>query len=494
MAARGSSRKTAPQADPPVLAGLPDALLPAGRALVTAVERGDETAQEAALARFLESGFSQLEQVPVCAAFLARLYEERESWLSRRVQTQELIQEMSAGQAILTCVVAGEWVMERDFVKLTRLADGMLAARLHLRAPDCLDLMLAAASSLAILKHARAMSLLNHVEECQKAGVVVDSILLEEARRRAALGSVVAAADQATREMWDRRLQQPGRDWTWSTPQERQALRDLAEWLEPAHPSAADFARVVPPAWWDLWTRQVLTAPAPMPVEPPPVESTAPAPALTPRPEPASWAGTRLTNLEEEKPIPPAWERYLRLGWFVSGGLTGMLVAMLLPGRVKPNASTAAEPAREVPKAIAIQPPETGGWLEVERARLTGELEHVGRLGAVKAAGWTENAAFLTGRTPELPAQSQMYRKLLVLLHLDPPQDPETRGMVPRLLLRRSADEETLRLWERCVENRSLMTGEIAATAREALNQPALPWTESQRARLQKLAGSTPAG
>ena len=489
MATRGSSSKKNAGSDLAELTGLPEAVLATGRALAAAVEREDESGMEMALARFLEAGFGQLEQVPASAAFIARLFEGRESWVSRRLQTQELIQEMASGQAILTCVVASEWVMEREFVKLIRLADGMLAARLHLRAPDCLDLMLATACSLAVLKHARAVSLLHHVEACQKDGVAVDEGLLAEARHRVAVGAVVAAADQATREMWDQRLAKPGREWSWSSLQERKALRDLAEWLEPGHPAAADFERVVPPAWWDLWLRQQLTSASPAQEQ---AEGNAIDDTVEAKPETANWVGARWTG--DEAPLVPSWERWLRLGWFLAGGLVGVLVAVLFSSRSAAPAPEAAVSPPEVPKAIAIASPSSLTWLEEERARLTEELANVGRLGAVKAASWVENAAFLTGRTPELPVQSQMYRKLLVLLHLDPPQDTETRGMVPRLLLRRGADEETLRLWERCVEARSLMTGQIAATAREALNEPALTWTEAQRQRLEKLAVSTPAG
>jgi len=113
---------------------------------------------------------------------------------------------------------------------------------------------------------------------------------------------------------------------------------------------------------------------------------------------------------------------------------------------------------------------------------------HVGRLGTVKAAGWKENAGFLTGLTPDLPSQSQMYRKMLVLLHLDPPEDEETRSMVPRLLLRRAADEELVSLWERCLDAGVALVPEIAAAAREALSQPSLTWTPDQRQRLIKLS------
>ncbi len=485
MAARGNSRTPARQAEWPVLAGLPESLLETGRSLAEAVAGSDEATNEAALARFLEAGFSHLDSVQASAAFLARLFEGREPWLARRLQTQELIQEMASGQAMLTCVVAGEWVMEKDFVKLARLADGMLAAKQHLRTADCLDVMLAAASSLAVMKNTRAASLLHQVEDCQKNGAAVDAALLREARQRVSAGSVVAAADQTARELWDQRLQPPVRDWSWSSPKELQALRDLAEWLEPGHPAAPQFARVAPAAWWDLWTRQAVTVPAPV-IEPP---STPPPQEIKPEPAPAAnWAEGLLTRPGGSEIPKQGWDLKQHLMGFLAGSAAGVILTLLAGGGSE--ADTPAAGADQLPKAVAISPSSNSnaGWLLEERERLAEELEHVGRFGAVKAGGWGENALFLTGRTPELPVQSQMYRKLLVLLHLDPPQDAETRGMVPRLLLRRAADEETVRLWERCVEAGSNMTPEIAAAAREALNQPSLPWTAEQRQRLELLA------
>jgi hypothetical protein len=461
------------------MVGLSEGVRGMADALLKAIGSGDEGKQEEALRLFFAEVFNRPEMVAEGAAFLARTYEEREPWLAQRVGTPELVQEMATGQAMLTCLAAGEWVMQRDFTRLIRLADGMLAAKMHLKSEDCLVLMLAMASTLALVKQPRAVSLLNHVLDCQKEGAVIDEGLLNEARQRLQIADVIGASNQSIREMWDLRFLSPTKNWDWTGPQERQALRELGEWLTPEHAAASEFEKIVPVVWWDLWwvkCQQVV------------VERND---------EVAPWTGGLLsaegTDLggefggEEEGAVNE--EQRLRLGWFLAGGVTGALAAVLLQviagggGKVKEDSVESAE----VGKVVRKEGSEAVTWCNEERERLAGELVHVGRLGAVKASGWAENAGFLSGLTADLPSQSQMYRKMLTLLHLDPPKDGETRMMVPRLLLRRGADEELVGLWEHCVEGQTGMQMEIAAAAREALEQPSLTWTAEQRTRLQRL-------
>jgi hypothetical protein len=449
-------------------------------ALLEAMGSGDEARQEEVLRMFFAEVFNRPEIVAEGAAFLARTYEGREPWLAQRVGTPELVQEMATGQAMLTCLAAGEWVMQRDFTRLIRLADGMLAAKMHLKSEDCLVLMLAMASTLALVKQPRAVSLLNYVLECQKEGADIDEGLLKEARQRLQIADVIGASNQAIREMWDLRFLSPTKQWDWTGPQERQALRELGEWLTPEHAAASEFEKIVPVVWWDLWwvkSRRVEV-----------VERSE---------EVAPWTGGLLSaegpemggefGGEEEAAVNE--EQRLRLGWFLAGGVTGALAAVLLQviaggdGKVKEDRLESVE----VGKVVRKEGSEAVTWCNEERERLAGELVHVGRLGAVKASGWAENAGFLSGLTADLPSQSLMYRKMLTLLHLDPPKDAETRMMVPRLLLRRGADEELVGLWEHCVEGQTGMQVEIAAAAREALEQPSLTWTAEQRTRLQRL-------
>jgi hypothetical protein len=398
--------------------------------------------------------------------------------------------------------------MAQDTVRLGRLAEGMLAARMQLKHPDCLDMMLGVALSLALLKPSRAQSLLAHVEECRRAGIEVDELLLEDVRGRLQLVEVIGAADQATRQMWDERLSQPQREWSWQKPNELRALRELAEWLVPGHPAAAAFARVVPPAWWELW----LTHKG---ANPPPVEMQAVLPlrpivATEPRSpgdansiegiESGSDAAADADPLREAVDSP-GWETRLRLGWFTAGGILGALAAVVLqvmdPVATDLTATGEGNHQPDPGPAVSEQPrPEgpayaenaSGSWCREERARLAEELEPVTRLGAVKKGTWSDHSIFLTGQTPELPLASGMFRKVLTLLHLDPPVDPETRMNVPRLLLRRAQDEEVILLWEKCVEGDSGLAPEIAAAAAESLDQPSMPWTPEQRERLARLA------
>jgi|GEM_PF-5297955 len=486
MAKRNPHAPSLPGLEDPKISGLPEEIRPVAEALLQA-GAGEEVIHEEALRRFIEGVFNHPLLVPKGAAFLTQAYEGREAWLSKHLGTPELVQEMATGQALLTCVAAGEWVARRDFTRLLRLAEGMLAARLHLRAPDCLDLMSAMASTLALIKQPKALALISHVEECRREGLGIDEGLLAEARHRLQLADVVGAANQSTRELWDQRLLNPSKDWTWSSEQERQMLLDLAEWLPPGHPASADFARIVPSVWWDLLQARHQALPS--------IElKAAPEPRLE---EAAAWTGGMLEPeaLEEIKEGEVESETGLRvrLGWFVAGGLTGALAVVLL--QVLTGGGAESKVPSAIPVTASVQTASAGVegsaatlWCNAEKERLAGELVHVGRLGAVKAAGWRENAGFLTGLTPDLPSQSQMYRKMLVLLHLDPPQDPETRSMVPRLLLRRAADEELVSLWERCRDAGVALGPEIAAAAREALDQPSLSWTPDQRKRLIKLS------
>lgn len=480
MAKRKVTDATLPGFEDPRLGGLSEGVRGMADKLLTGAASGEELKHDEALRLFFSEVFNRPEIVAEGAAFLARTYEGREVWLSQRVGTPELVQEMSTGQAMLTCLVAGEWVMRRDFTRLVRLADGMLAAKMQLKSEDCLILMLAMASTLALVKQPRAVSLVNYVVECQREGVVIDEGLLREARQKLQIADVIGASNQATREMWDLRFLNPSKEWDWTGRQERQALRELGDWLTPGHPAADDFAKIVPVVWWDLWMMKSQQ-----------VE------VVEPKEEVAAWTGGLLSadspdldgDFGGDESGTGREEQRLRLGWFLAGGVTGALAAVLLQvfagGDVEVKEKSGVAAAVET--VVRNQGGESVTWCNEERERLSGELVHVGRLGAVKASGWAENAGFLSGLTADLPSQSQMYRKMLMFLHLDPPNDTETRMMVPRLLLRRGADEELVGLWEHCVEGQTGMRVEIAAAAKEALEQPSLSWTAEQRARLQRL-------
>lgn len=473
-----------------VVLSLPETLRAAARALVVAAEKG-ETAHVESMQRFLEVGFSKPDHLLAAALFLVEFYEGAESWLAHYIGVQEMVQELSHGGVALTGVVAEQWMIQRDMVRLMRLVDGLLAAKLHLKAADCLNVMLALTCSIALHKPQRAAALLAHVEACSKGDSgQVDGELLAAARQRMAVAEVVAPADHATRDMWDQRLQRPGGDWPWASVRERKALSDLAEWLTPGHLAENSFAATVPPAWWDLrCRRERVERQGDLFAE----ES------IREREEPkgASWAPSHLAGADEapllEDQVVGVVESLLeikvRLCWFGAGIAAGVLAAGLIwlvwggGGARGPGALDRAELEK-----IIGPGQDWMAWRLEEMRTLAGDLIMVGGVEKLRGGTWAENAALLTGRTVDLPLQSQRYRRMLAYLHLDPPLDAEVRIRLPRLLLDCAPNEDSLRLWERCLLAGLPLRREIALAAQEALSRPALRWDSGQRERLSVLA------
>jgi hypothetical protein len=474
---------------------LPEALRGVARGLLVAEEKG-EGAKWEALQRFSESGFSKPEHLVECAFFLTRFYAADEGFLAKCIGVQEMVQELSYGGGALTGVVAEWWMRQRDLVRLVRLVDGLLAAKLHLRTPDCLNVMLALTCSVALHKPQRGAALLAHVEVCEKeAGKGgVNEELLAAARQRMMVAEVVAAADHVTREMWDQRLQKPRGDWTWSSARERKALSDLGEWLTPGHPAEKVFAAVVPPAWWDLWTKR----------EYGPRQGDLFAGYQENKGEEATvggWAPDHLAGADElplledqmAGAIETMLERKIRLQWFSGGLMGGLLVAglvFLIWGGSRQRGPGAVDRA-ELEQIIGPGQ-DWMAWRLDELRGLAGDVMLVGGMESLRGGLWADNAALLMGRTVDLPIQSLRYRRILAYLHLDPPLDPEVRVRVPRLLLDCAPDEDSLRLWERCLLAGLPLKREIALAAQEALGRPALRWNEGQRNRLTALAGGAP--
>lgn len=471
---------------------LPDTLHGGARALLVAAGKGEGPHLEG-LQRFLEVGFSKPEHLLDAAVFLVDFYEGAEAWLAHHIGVQEMIQELSHGGVALTGVVAEQWIIQREMVRLVRLADGLLAAKMHLCAPDCLNVMLALTCSIALHKPQRAATLLAHVESCARGGGGgADGELLAEARQRMAVAEVVAPADQATREMWDQRLQKPGGDWTWATARERKALSDLADWLTPGHVAEKSFASAVPPAWWDLRCRQERTE------RQGDLFSDA-AVADGAKERTPSWAPAHLAGPDEAPllvdqvagAVESLGDHKLGFNGFWAGLGVGLLVAGLIgfiwAGR-EPRGPGAVDRA-ELEEIIGPGQ-DWMAWRLDEMRNLAGDLMMVGGAEKLRGGPWAENAALLTGRTVDLPLQSQRYRRMLAYLHLDPPMDAEVRIRLPRLLLDCAPNEDTLRLWERCLLAGVPLRQEIALAAQEALGRPALRWDSGQRERLTVLAAA----
>jgi hypothetical protein len=476
-----------------LVVGLAEPLRRVAGALLVASTKGEALHLEA-LKRVLEVGFSSTEQLVECAAFLAEFYEGEEGWLAKQIGVQEMVQELSYGGTALTGVVVEQWMRQRDMVRMVRLVDGLLAARLHLRHVDVLNVMLAMACAIALHKPQRAAALLAHVDGCLREGQDgVDGELLAEARQRMQVAEVVAAADQATREMWDQRLQRPGDEWTWTSGRERKALSDLAEWLTPGHAAEKSFSQVVPRVWWDLWCHRER------------VERQGELFAAAGRESGAEtgvqaevgWVPPHLVGAEEgvmledqvAGVIESVMERRARFYWLGGGVVMGWAMMVLL-GWIwgfGVNRGPGAADQEEVEKIIGPGQ-DWMAWRLEELRGLAGDVMLMGGAEKLRGGAWVDQSGLLTGQTAELPLHSQRYRRMLAYLHLDPPLDAEVRVRLPRLLLDCAPDEDTLRLWERCLLAGVPLRREIALGAQEALGRPALRWDEAQRERLAVLA------
>jgi hypothetical protein len=186
-------------------------------------------------------------------------------------------------------------------------------------------------------------------------------------------------------------------------------------------------------------------------------------------------------------------ERKIRLQWFSGGLMGGLLVAglvFLIWGGSRQRGPGAVDRA-ELEQIIGPGQ-DWMAWRLDELRGLAGDVMLVGGMESLRGGLWADNAALLMGRTVDLPIQSLRYRRILAYLHLDPPLDPEVRVRVPRLLLDCAPDEDSLRLWERCLLAGLPLKREIALAAQEALGRPALRWNEGQRNRLTALAGGAP--
>ena len=109
---------------------------------------------------------------------------------------------------------------------------------------------------------------------------------------------------------------------------------------------------------------------------------------------------------------------------------------------------------------------------------------------AAKKGTWRESEKFLLGHTERLPHDSSEYVKLLVWLHLDPPEDVEMRRQVAKLLLER-INRGAITLWEELSYPGSANAKEIRDAALAALTDATFTWSDTDKARLEAIVAIT---
>lgn len=517
----------APEASNPVLQQLPAELHAQGRALVEALP--DSPLLSQAFATFCSAAYVKPDLAGPASDFLAELFADHEDLLADMARIPDLIIELASGHYTLTFMVASRWAAKNDTSRMVRLAEALVATQSKMSGPEVVDIMLALTTSLAVTRYPRAEQLYaaaepHATEEHQEA--------MAEARLWLAAGRVVRLCTQEARDIWDQRLRRSRVPWTWEAREEREALSQLANHLDMTMEGAELFKAVVPPCWWDLAVVRVrelarqdelAASVAAKPTERLPM---APPPAAEPQ-------------INHDLPPVIVWNAWP----FFFGGLVGAaalavgiwlgpydLVKNALTSKrtsssepvvvakggtsvgggapasapvnptVPSGASTAAgENAKPVEPEVPLTPEqqkialERDDWRKTEVGRLAGELPELEPvIENLKKGTWDQYQAYLSGETPEMPKQDSKYQRLLLWLHLDPPQDPVLRGKIPSLLASLRQDTLLLDLWTQLNYAGSPNAGDIREAAKRQLHENTSAWSPSQKNTLTELAGWSP--
>jgi len=463
-----------------MITGLPVELQPSARALLQSVVVRVAIAEH--FDAFCGQAFSKPEWAGVASPMIAELFDHDEDQLAELARIPDLVIELGSGQATVTCMVASRWAARGETHRLSRLAESIVAS--HASKNACaVEVMLALAATLAVTRFSRAEHLYNAAlplagAEHQEA--------LADARRWLGAGRVVCSAAQEERDFWDVRLRKPRTAWPWQSEEELRTLEHLSECLTSGSEGGDLFKAVLPAFWWELAMKcaqqqEKLADAAELAVRAK-SEVTVPQRVLPERVPPPDLPAREIRRQ------PKAGVYALFVVCWVCGAMAMAITVVLLPAdavnRVLNMFQTAesTSPGRlDAPGKAALRQ----GILQkmaVEMARYA--PQHA----LAKSGNWQENELMLSGHSRELPHESQEYMKLLVWLHLDPPQDAEVRRRVPKLLLKR-VKEGVIVLWEELTYSGSPNVEEIKNAAREALAGDSYQWSAKDKDRLHVIAG-----
>lgn len=517
----------APEAPNPVLQQLPAELQVQGRALVEALP--DSPLLSQAFATFCSAAYVKPDLAGPASDFLAELFADHEDLLADMARIPDLIIELASGHYTLTFMVASRWAAKNDTSRMVRLAEALVATQSKMSGPEVVDIMLALTTSLAVTRYPRAEQLYaaaepHATEEHQEA--------MAEARLWLAAGRVVRLCTQEARDIWDQRLRRSRVPWTWEAREEREALSQLANHLDMTMEGAELFKAVVPPCWWDLAVVRVRELAR--------QEELAASVAAKPTERLAMTPPSTEPQINHDLPPVIVWNAWP----FFFGGLVGaaaLAVGIWLgPYDLVKNVLTSTRAASSEPVAVAKGGSSVGGgapasapetpaatvgastpageaakpeepavpltpeqqqiaeerdvWRKTEVGRLAGELPELEPvIENLKKGTWDQYQAYLAGETPEMPKEDSKYQRLLLWLHLDPPQDPVLRGKIPSLLAALRQDTLLLDLWSKLNYAGSPNAGDIREAAKRQLHENTSAWSPSQKNTLNELAGWTSA-
>jgi hypothetical protein len=478
-----------------IAAEIPAELQASARALLRAVAGKVAVAEH--FDAFCGQAFSKPEWASSASPLIAELFDHDEDQLAELARIPDLVIEMGSGQATVTCMVASRWAARGETHRLSRLAESIVAS--HASKNACaVEVMLALAATLAVTRFSKAEQLFNAAlplvgEEHQEA--------LADARRWLAAGRVVCSASQEERDFWDVRLRKPKAAWTWQSKEERAALDTLSERVSVSQEGVDLFKAVVPSCWWDMamkCAQQQEKLAAAMIKQP--LMKTEP---VLPSRAISEFATEERQPFHAEVLSHPKAGLHARfvLGW-VCGAMAMAITVLLLPTEVihrvlstfRSEGSRPAIPQASSARALSAgdvlpkTPDEKQAWREENLKRIAAEMhQYSAQHAAAKTGMWSDNEQVLSGRGQELPCDSPQHLKMLVWLHLDPPQDAEVRMNVAKLLLERMKGD-AITLWEELTYPGSANAAEIKRAAKDALSSKAYQWNPEEQSRLRSLA------
>jgi hypothetical protein len=496
----------APHESHPSLLELPEELRPVGVLLVKALHTGVDIPQ--AFADFCGKAYVKRDWAGGASEFLVTLFEDHQDLLAEMARIPDLIIELSSGHQSLTCMVAYRWAAQSDTTRLSRLAEALAATQSKMCDPEVVHIMLALVTSLAITRYSRAEQMMAVAEPQAKEEHQEG---LQEAKLWLAAGRIVCSCGQESRDIWDHRLRRKRTAWSWDSPAECAALAELELNLTPDLEGASLFQAITPPDWWSLAVQRAIDQ-IERSIEPETAQSE-PAPEPKTALKPASPEPVKAAQMQQA-PVIIVWNAWP----FFAGGLVGASVVALmiwvtpweLTKPVPPKSTVAAAPAiskagpAEV-KAAAAKPaaPNTSpakpdeiklessdeAWRLKEAARMSETAPELQALfDKICKGAWAEHEALLSGSSAELPKEDPRYEKLLIWLHIDPPDDSEIRTRLPGLLAALRPTSDTLSLWEKLSYEGSPMKLPIQAAARRQLHENKDAWSASQEQDLSRLA------
>lgn len=475
---------------------------------------------------FCVQAFSKPEWAVPASAFIGELFEDSEDRLAELARVPDLVIELGCGQAAVACTVASKWATRGETHRLSRLAESVIAAQGTMKNPAAVEVMLALAATLAITRPSRAEQLFNAAAP-QAAEEHAES--LADARRWITAGKSLASAPQEIRDLWDTRLRRPRVPWKWESVEERKALRVLSEHFDPSSELAPLVQKIVPGCWWDLVQQKAvseqsiraefagLPPPAPVPESAPAVSEAISRKAnqwadddapLGVRPKASfaarfilGWAFGVFLMFVTFFMAPDAMHRFIKdarqaLGSSPSSapvspaaGSKTPTTSQPAPKPASPAASTTSAPSSPAEGTVPVLSGKA--WRDAQSQKFARHNFSIADLLArVKRGNWNENQMILSGHNPELPFADERYLQLLVWLHLDPPEDAETRRNLPKLLLER-ADSSVLAIWEGLSYPGSPNEEDIRITARETYPEKLHTWSKEDAERLRQLAQDT---